>query len=75
MKFLPLFFVMISSSAFADGIPKGAFKSSEFEKAREVAKIQGKALIYIETDSKSTCPKTQWATGEAYSELKRDYVK
>lgn len=58
----------------AGDIPRGAFKSSQFEEARAAAKSQGKALIYIETDSKSSCPKTQWGTSEAYSELKRDYI-
>jgi len=68
---LLLAFPVISS---AGEMPRGAFKSSQFEAAREAAKTQGKALIYIETDSKSSCPKTQWGTAEAYSELKRDYV-
>ncbi len=75
MKKLPLClllaFPVISSG---EDIPRGAFKSSQFDAAREAAKAQGKALIYIETDSKSSCPKTQWGTAEAYSELKRNYV-
>lgn len=72
-RFLCLMLVLPSVS-LAEEIPRGAFKSSEFEAAREAAKTQGKALVYIETDSKSSCPKTQWGTSEAYSELKRDYV-
>ncbi len=58
----------------AEDMPRGAFKSSQFAEAREAAKAQGKALIYIETDSKTTCPKTEWGTSEAYSALKRDYI-
>jgi hypothetical protein len=75
MKALPLYLLLVLPIiSSGEEIPRGAFKSSQFEAAREAAKAQGKALIYIETDSKSSCPKTQWGTAEAYSELKRDYV-
>lgn len=75
MKKLPLCLLLaFPVISFAGEIPRGAFKSSQFDAAREAAKAQGKALIYIETNSKSSCPKTHWGTAEAYSELKRDYV-
>ncbi len=75
MKKLPLCLLLVLPViSLGEEIPRGAFKSSQFDAAREAAKTQGKALIYIETDSKSSCPKTQWGTAEAYSELKRDYV-
>lgn len=75
MKALPRYLLLVLPIiSSGEEIPRGAFKSSQFEAAREAAKAQGKALIYIETDSKSSCPKTQWGTAEAYSELKRDYV-
>jgi hypothetical protein len=54
--------------------PRGSYLSTQFAEARAAAKAQGKALVYIETDSKSTCPKTQWGTAEAYSALKKDYI-
>jgi hypothetical protein len=74
MKTLLCALVGLSGMAAAEDMPRGAFKSSQFNEAREAAKAQGKALIYIETDSKTTCPKTEWGTAEAYSALKRDYV-
>jgi len=74
MKFALPLLVFLPLISFAEDLPRGAFKSSQFEAARAAAKAQGKALIYIETDSKSSCPKTQWGTMEAYSELKRDHV-
>jgi hypothetical protein len=74
MKNLALLLSVLPVTALAEDMPKGAFKSSEFAQAREAAKAQGKALIYIETDSKTTCPKTEWGTVEVYDKLKRDYI-
>jgi hypothetical protein len=54
--------------------PSGSYLSTQFAEAQTAAKAQGKALVYIETDSKSTCPKTQWGTAEAYSVLKKDFI-
>jgi hypothetical protein len=50
------------------------FLSSQFKEAQSAAKAQGKALVYIETDTESSCPKTQSGTSEAYSALSRDYI-
>jgi hypothetical protein len=54
--------------------PRGSYLSTQFAEAQAAAKAQGKALVYIETDSKSSCPKTQWGTAEAYSVFKKDYI-
>ena len=74
MKKIAFTLLALSMAAVAEDMPRGAFKSSQFEEARAAAKAQGKALVYIETDSKTTCPKTEWGTVEAYSALKRDYI-
>ncbi|MBC7979902.1 MAG: hypothetical protein H7Y36_05005 [Armatimonadetes bacterium] len=74
MKLLIICSLGLPALGFAENMPRGAFKSTQFAEAREAAKTQGKALIYIETDSKSTCPKTEWGTAEAYSALKRKYI-
>lgn len=66
-----LCFPLISLAADA---PRGSFKSSQFAEARKAAREQGKVLVYIETDSKSTCPKTQWGTKEVYQEFKREHI-
>ncbi len=54
--------------------PRGAFKSSQFSEARKAAQEQGKVLVYVETDSKTTCPKTEWGTKEVYKELRREGI-
>lgn len=74
MKISYFALLVFSGMAFAEEAPRGSFKSTQLNEAREAAKAQGKALIYIETDSKSTCPKTEWGTSEAYSALKRDHI-
>ena len=60
--------------SFAADAPRGAFKSSQFAEARKAAQEQGKVLVYVETDSKTTCPKTEWGTKEVYKELKRGCI-
>lgn len=74
MRAIVMTLLAVPALALAEKMPKGAYPSSKFDEAREAAKAEGKALIYIETDSATTCPKCQWGTTEAYAELKRDYV-
>lgn len=54
--------------------PRGAYKSSQFSEARKAAQEQRKVLVFVETDSETTCPKTEWGTTEVYKELKRECV-
>ena len=76
MKNAILLFLAVALPLLADNSkpPRGSFLSSQFDEARAAAEAQGKALVYIETDSKSSCPKVHWGTSEAYSALKRDYI-
>jgi hypothetical protein len=54
--------------------PRGSFKSSQFSEARKAAQEQGKVLVFVETDSKTTCPKTEWGTKEVDKELRREHI-
>lgn len=78
MKTSPLsvcFFALLCLPlAFAAKIPRGTYAPAQLEDARAKAKAEGKLIVYIETDTESSCPKCQWATDEAFEELRRDYV-
>lgn len=74
MKAVLLSLLCLPVVALAADAPRGSYKTSQFAEAREAAKAQGKALVYIETDSKTTCPKTEWGTKEAYKELRRECI-
>ncbi|MGE9268743.1 MAG: hypothetical protein ACQKBY_11670 [Verrucomicrobiales bacterium] len=71
---VPLVLCSLVSVVMGAKVPRGAFSPAQLEEARAQAKAEGKLLVYIETDTESSCPKCQWATDEAFDELKRDYV-
>ena len=66
--------ICLAPAIHAAGPSSGSFSAGAYEAAKTQAKETGKPIAIVTTDTKSSCPKCQYANKEALKRLKGDYV-